>query len=88
MRRVAPDEFVRHAVASLAAGKLAPTSEPFPVDIADQIGGILRGAYLLATLHSDDMVRDGRHEELERIANAARKGGITIRDETAPMRKK
>lgn len=87
-RRMAPAEFVRHAAVSLATGKLAPASEPFPADIAGQIERIFRGVYLLATLQRDEMIRGGKQEELDRIANAAREAQAAIRDEALPMREK
>ena len=74
-------EFVRHAAVNLANGKLAPTSEPIPADIAGQIERIFRGVYLLATLRRDEMVRDGRQEEIERIAKAARGAQTSIREQ-------
>ena len=87
-RRMAPAEFIRHAAVNLATGKLAPTSEPFPADIAGQIERIFRGVYLLATLQRDEMIRDGQQGELEKIANAAKEAQAAIRDETVPMREK
>lgn len=88
VRRMAPAEFVRHAAVGLATGKLAPASELFPADIAGQIERTFRGVYLLATLRRDELVRDGRQEELERIAKAAKKAQAAIRDEAVPMREK
>lgn len=85
---MAPAEFVRHAAVSLATGKLAPTSEPFPADIAGQIERIFRAVYLLATLQRDQMIREGQHEELEKIANAAKEAQAAIRDKNVPMRDK
>ena len=78
-RRMAPAEFVRHAAVSLATGQLAPTSEPFPADIAGQIERIYRGVYLLSTLKRDKLVREGRQEELERVAKSASESQDTIR---------
>ena len=84
-RRMVPAEFVRHAAVSLATGNLAPTSEPFPANIAGQIERIFRGVYLLATLRRDEMIRGGQQEELERIANAAREAQAAVRDEAVSM---
>ena len=80
-RRMTSAEFVRHASVSLATGDLAPTSEPFPSDIAAQIERMFRGVYLLATLRRDEMVRDGRQQELENTVKAAREAQASIRDE-------
>ena len=84
-RRMAPAEFVRHAAVNLATGKLAPTSEPFPADIAGQIERIFRGVYLLATLRRDELLRDGQQDQLEKIANAAREAQAEIRNEAVSM---
>ena len=77
-RRMAPAEFVRHAAVSLATGKLAPASEPFPADIAGQIERIYRGVYLLSTLKRDEMVRNGRQDDLDRIQKRARDSQTAI----------
>ncbi|MDE0453914.1 MAG: hypothetical protein OXJ63_01240 [Gammaproteobacteria bacterium] len=86
-RRMAPAEFVRHAAVELSIGKLAPVSEPFPADLAGQIERVFRGVYLLATLRRDEMIRDGRQEELERIAKAASEVQASIRDQAAKQPK-
>ena len=74
-------ELVRHAAVSLATGKLTPDSPAFPPEIAAQIERIYRGVYLLATLQRDEMVRDGRQNELEKITNAASEAQASIRAE-------
>ena len=74
-------ELVRHAAVSLGEGKIAPTSESFPSEVGAQIERIYRGVYLLATLQRDEMIREGRQEEYEKIAKAAREAQASIRDE-------
>ncbi|MXW20047.1 MAG: hypothetical protein F4Z95_04525 [Gammaproteobacteria bacterium] len=61
-------ELVRHAAVGFAAGELASGSGALPADFAAQIERIYRGVYLLSTLKRDEMIREGRHDELERVA--------------------
>ena len=70
-RGMAAAELVRHAVVSIAAGKLMPKTGAFPREIAAQIERIYRGVYLLSTLKRDEMVRDGHQEALDRIHKSA-----------------
>ena len=59
-RRITPTEFVRNAVLAIVESE----SGTFPPEITAQIERIYRGVYLLATLKRDEMLRDGRWEEL------------------------
>ena len=71
-------EFVRHAAVGFATGKLTASSSAFPPGIAAQIERIYRGVYLLSTLKRDEMVREGRREELDRIGKDARESQAAI----------
>lgn len=72
-------ELVRHAAVGFAAGELTAGSDTPTPDIAAQIQRIYRGVYLLSTLKRDEMIREGRHEELERVADNARASQAAIR---------
>ncbi len=61
--------------------KLAPASAQFPLEITAQIERIYRGVYLLSTLKRDEMIRDGRQEELDRIVKAASESQVSIHKE-------
>ena len=76
-------EFVRHAAVSLASGKLGSSIPPIPPEIAAQIERIYRGVYLLATLKRDEMIREGRQDECERIAKDARDSQFSIKKAAA-----
>ena len=78
---MAAAELVRHAAVGLSAGKLAPTSAQFPPEVTAQIERIYRGVYLLATLQRNEMIRDGRQKELEKITNAASEAQASVRAE-------
>lgn len=74
-------ELVRHAVVSVATGKLATDSPAVPSEIVAQIERIYRGVYLLSTLKRDAMIREGREDELERVAADASESQAAIRNE-------
>lgn len=71
-------ELVRHAAVSLATGKIGPNSPSIPPEITAQIDRIYRGVYLLSTLKRDEMIREGRQEECDRIGQHARESQISI----------
>ena len=71
-------ELVRHAAVSIAKGKRTANSLPFPPEISAQIERIYRGVYLLSTLKRDEMLREGRQEEIERTMKAARESQDSI----------
>ena len=73
-RKITPSEFVRNA--ALAATE--SQAGTFPPEIAAQIERIYRGVYLLATLRRDEMLCEGRREELDRITDAARESQDSI----------
>ena len=70
-------ELVRHAAVNAAAADFS-TLAP---EIATQVERIYRGVYLLATLQRDEMVRDGRQNELKNITNAANEALASVRAE-------
>ena len=71
-------ELVRHAAVGLSMGKLSPASKTFPPEIAAQIERVYRGVYLLSTLKRDEMVREGRQKDLDRIHTSARESQAAI----------
>ena len=73
-REITPAEFVRNAALAATENE----SVTFPPGIVAQIERIYRGVYLLATLKRDEMLEDGRQEELDRITNAARESQDSI----------
>lgn len=70
-----------HAAVSFATGKLDSNPASFTHEIAAQIERIYRGVYLLATLQRDEVIRNGRQKELEKIIKAASESQASIRDE-------
>ena len=76
-------ELVRHAAMSFATGKLTANSTGFPPEIAAQIERIYRGVYLLSTLKRDELVREGRKNELDRTMKDARESQVSILDDNS-----
>ena len=74
-------ELVRHAATGFSTGKLTASFDPFLPEIAAQVERIYRGVYLLATLKREEMLREGRQEELERLAEGARESQASIHKE-------
>ena len=67
-------EFIRNAaLATTESG-----SESYPPEISAQIERIYRGVYLLATLKRDEMLHEGRQEELDRITKSARESQVSL----------
>ena len=69
---------VRHAAMSLAEGRHATDSVTLGHGLTAQIERIYRGVYLLSTLKRDEMVREGRQEELDRVMKDAHESQALI----------
>ena len=76
-------ELVRHAALSFATGKLTANSPGLPPEIAAQIERIYRGVYLLATLKRDELVREGRKNELDRVMKDAHESQDSITEDAS-----
>ena len=76
-RGMAAAELVRHVSVGFATGKFSTTPRSdFPTflpEMSAQIERIYNGVYLLATLKRDQMLREGRQEELDKIIEHTRK---------------
>ena len=73
-REITPAEFVRNAALAATESELGT----FPPEISAQIERIYRGVYLLATLRREEIIREGRLEELDRITKSARESQVSI----------
>ena len=69
-------EYVRMAALDAAEGKIAEVS----TEIVDTIRQIYRSTYILSTLKSDEMLREGRREEMEMTIKAARESQALLRN--------
>lgn len=79
-----PDSEPRPARPSETRKRRTLTSEPGVIgrEQAGQIERMYRGVYLLSTLKRDEMLREGREDELERIHKKAHESQDSIREKT------
>ena len=73
-----PAEFIRNAALALAREETSVDSGPMPSGIPSMIERIYRGVYLLATLKREELVREGRQDDLDRIMKDARESQDSI----------
>ena len=67
-RGIPAAEYVRAAALDAAEGKTAALS----AEIVETIRRIYRNTYIVATLKRDEMIREGRDDEMEKTIEAAR----------------
>ena len=77
---ISPATFVRSAALAAAADRAEARESSLPPGIVELIKRIYLGTYLTSTLKRDEMIREGRQEELDRVVEAARE----IRDGLLP----
>ena len=71
-RGIAPAEFVRNAAMNAAADPSSAHSAAIPPEFVQLIKHNYRYTYILATLKRDEMIKDGRRSEIERLVELAR----------------
>lgn len=76
-------EFIRNAALALAGEETGVDSGPIPSGIAAQIERIYRGVYLLSTLKRDELLREGRKNELDLVMRDARESQDSIMENTS-----
>ena len=64
--------FARNAVLNAVVESTEASDGALPPGMLELIKRTYRSAYILSTLKRDDMIREGRQEQLERTAQAAR----------------
>ena len=62
-------EFVRERILNIARGLAAAD---IPADLVSLIERTFRYTYMLATLRREELIRDGRGDEMEKLVKAAR----------------
>lgn len=78
-----PATFTRNAALAVAAGRKAATPEALPSGIVELIKRTYLSTYILSTLKRDEMVHEGRRDELDRTIKAAREAQDFILGDTA-----
>ena len=66
-------EFVRNAALAMAAGGSGTVPTALPRAVMELIESTYRAVYLLATLKRDEMVGEGRRDEIDKVLKDARK---------------
>ena len=70
--------FARNAVLNAIAEPAAASGGPLPPGLLELVKRTYRSAYILSTLKRDDMIREGRQEEIERTVQAAREAEAQV----------
>ena len=70
-RGIAPSEFVRNAATHAAAAASSADSGAVPPEILALIKNSFRYTFILATLKRNDMIKDGRRTDIERVVELA-----------------
>ena len=65
-------EFARHAALGVASGQYGAEQGALPPQFAELIERIFRSTHILVTLKRDELIRDGRGEELDELVKSTR----------------
>ena len=65
-------EFARHAALSVASGRFGAEQGVLPPQFAELIERIFRSTHILVPLKRDELVREGRAEEIEELVKSTR----------------
>ena len=71
-RGMSAAEFVRHAALGVANGRYSAEQGSFTLQYTELIERIFRSTHILVTLKRDELIREGRGEELDELVNSAR----------------
>ena len=75
--------FVRNAALAVTANLNGVAFGALPPEVLELIKRIYRGTYMLSTIKRDEMIREGRGEELDRTVQAAREIQDFLPDDTS-----
>lgn len=78
-----PATFTRNAALAVAAGRNAAASGALPSGIVELIKRTYLSTYILSTLKRDEMIDEGRRDQLDRTIEAAREAQAFILADTA-----
>jgi len=70
--------FARNAVLNAIAEPTAASGSALSPGILELVKRTYRSTYILSTLKRDDMIREGRQEEIERTVQAAREAQAQV----------
>ena len=80
---ISPATFARNAVLSAAAPPKVDPAGALPPEFLKLVKRIYRSTYILSTLKRDELIREGRREELDRTVQAAREAQAILLGETS-----
>ena len=76
--KISAAEFVRNAPLRAVSAPARADFAALPPGVIEILKHTYRAAYILATLKRDEMMREGRYEELETTISMARRAQISI----------
>ena len=65
-------EFARHAALGIASGRYGAEQGALPPQFAELIERIFRSTHILVTLKRDELIREGRGDELDELVKSTR----------------
>ena len=65
-------EFARHAALGVASGRYGAEQNTLPPQFNEMIERIFRSTHILVTLKRDELIREGRGEELDELIKSTR----------------
>ena len=65
-------EFARHAALGVASGLYGDEQGVLPPQYADLVERIFRSTHILVTLKRDELIREGREDELDELIDSTR----------------
>ena len=76
-------EFARHAALGVATGQFRADHGAMPAHYAELIERIFRSTHILVTLKRDELIREGRGEELDELVKTTRQLQDSLHQQTA-----
>ena len=76
-------EFARHAALGIASGRYGAEQGALPPQFGELIERIFRSTHILVTLKRDELVREGRTEELDELVKSTREFQKSLLEGTA-----
>ena len=73
-RGIPAAEYVRNAAMDAAEGRTAALD----AEMVETIRRIYRSTYIVATLKRDEMLREGREDEIDQVVEAARNSQVSL----------
>ena len=65
-------EFARHAAMGVASGRYSEEQGALPPKLSEMIERIFRSTHILVTLKREELIREGRGEELNELVKSTR----------------